>query len=212
MTLKDAAMMAVNRKLILQRVDWDFYEQLLQKYQDSNEVHFAYDDGFLEVEVPLYKHESANGILRNLVTFVCVEKAIDFINAGSTTFRERAKAKGCEPDAAFYIQHEEQIRGLTDLDLRSDPPPDLVIEVDITSPSLNKMPIYAALNVPEVWLYKGDRVIFYRLEGEDYTEVQYSDALPFLDGDTANQFLIMGLSVSSSEWYKELKAWLNKSD
>lgn len=212
LSLKDAAMMAVNQKLILQRVGWDVYERVLLQYRDSNEVHFAYDDGFLEVEVPLFKHETANSILQNLVTIICNEKGINFVNAGSTTFREKAKAKGCEPDTAFYIQNEHRIRGVQELDLRHDPPPDLVIEVDITSPSLNKMPIYSALNVTEVWLYKGDRVVFYTLIDGNYAEAYNSIAFPFIDSKTVNNFLKSGLAMSSSEWFTEVRAWLNKGE
>lgn len=212
LSLKDAAMLAVNQKLILQSVSWDVYEQILQSYQNSNGVHFAYDDGFLEVEVPLFEHEKANQILQNLVTTVCNEKEIDFINAGSTTFRQRAKAKGVEPDTAFYIQNEARIRGLKRLDLNQDPPPDLVIEVDVTSPSLNKMPIYAALGVSEVWLLKGENVVFYKLFVGVYQQVSNSLSLPFLDSQTVNNFLKSGFSESSSKWNKEVLEWINKND
>lgn len=210
LSLKDAAMLTVNQKLILQGVDWNFYEQILEEYKGSNAVHFAYDDGFLEVEVPLFEHERPTEILRDLITTICLEKEIDFINAGSTTFRKRAKAKGCEPDSAFYIQNEIRIRGLKQLDLKQDPPPDLVIEVDVTSPSLNKMPIYAALEVSEVWLYKGQSVIFYKLFGGIYQEIENSLAIPILSSVKATEFLQKGLRESSSKWFKEVREWTNK--
>ncbi len=212
LSLKDAAMLAVNQRLILQSVGWEVYEQVLQQYQNSNEVHIAFDDGFLEVEVPLFEHERPTEVLRDLITTICIEKEIDYINAGSTTFRQRAKAKGCEPDTAFYIQNESRIRGLKHLDLNQDPPPDLVIEVDITSPSLNKMPIYAALGVSEVWLFKGEKVTFYKLYGGIYRETSNSLALPFLDSQTANNFLEKGLTESSSKWIREIREWTNKND
>lgn len=210
LSLKDAAMMSVNQKLILHSVGWDFYERVLQQYENSNEVHFAYDDGFLEVEVPLYEHESVNRFLQNLITTICAEKEIDFINAGSTTFRQQAKAKGVEPDTAFYIQNESRIRGLKNLDLNQDPPPDLVIEVDVTSPSLNKMPIYAALGVSEVWLYKGEKVVFFKLYGGVYQETANSLALPFLDSLTVNNFLEKGLTKSSTKWIREIREWVKE--
>ena len=203
-------MAAINQKLILQGISWEFYEQILDEYKDSNGLHFAYDDGFLEVEVPLFEHERPTEILRDLVTTICLEKEIEFINAGSTTFRKRAKAKGCEPDTAFYIQNESGIRGLKTLDLRQDPPPDLVIEVDVTSPSLNKMPIYAALGVSEIWLYKGEKVVFYKLYGGVYQETSNSIALPFLDSKTVTEFLQKGLGGSSLKWFKEVREWINK--
>ena len=211
-SLKEMAQAAINQKLILQGVGWDFYERILKEFADSNALHFAYDDGFLEVEVPLFEHESPNRVLQNLIQTLCIEKEIEFVNAGSTTFRQRAKAKGVEPDTAFYIQNETRIRGLKHLDLNEVPPPDLVIEVDITSPSLNKMPIYAALGVSEVWLYKGERVIFLKLYGEVYQETANSLALPFLDSRTAQSFLERGFTESSLEWNRAIRKWVDEID
>jgi len=211
-SLKEMAQAAINQKLILQGVGWDFYERILEEYAESNGLHFAYDDGFLEIEVPLFEHESANAILQNLVTTICVEKDINFVNAGSTTFRKRAKAKGVEPDTCFYIQKEAKIRGKSDIDLETDPPPDLVIEVDVTSPSLNKMPIYAALGVPEVWLYKGERLEFYKLYGDFYQETPNSTFFPMLSSEKATEFLRKGLMENSSKWFKEVREWMNKND
>ncbi len=114
-TLKEMAQAAINQKLILQGVGWDFYERVLEEYADSNGLHFAYDDGFLEVRVPLFEHERENRILQDFITNICIEKEIDYVNAGSTTFRKRAKMKGCEPDTAFYIQNERQVRGLLNI-------------------------------------------------------------------------------------------------
>lgn len=207
-SLKEMAEAAINQKLILQGVGWDFYERVLEEFAGSSGVHFAYDDGFLEVEVPLFIHERESRILQDLVATICVEKEIESINAGSTTFRKRAKMKGCEPDTAFYIQSEGQIRGLREIDLTQNPPPDLVIEVDVTSPSLDKMPIYAALGVPEVWLFKGEGVEFFKLVGEDYQKIQNSTALPDLSSEKATEFLQKGLTLSSLNWIREIREWI----
>jgi Uma2 family endonuclease len=210
MTLQELAMMQVNKKLIMQGISWDFYEQLLKDFEGSNALHFAFDNGILEVEVPQFEHESANRVLQNLVTTICLEKEIDFVNAGSTTFRKRTKAKGVEPDTAFYIQNESEVRGKSNIDLQTEPAPDLVIEVDITSPSLNKMPIYASLGVPEVWLYKGEKVEFYKLADEKYLKTQNSIALPKLSSEKATEFLQKGLTQSSTKWIKEVRNWANE--
>ena len=202
------AQAAINQKLILQGVGWDFYERILEEFAGSNGVHFAYDDGFLEVEVPLYLHERENRILQDLVTTICVEREIDFINAGSTTFRQRLKTKGCEPDTAFYIQNEKKIRGLDEIDLSRNPPPDLVIEVDVTSPALDKMPIYAALGVPEIWLYKGEKVEIYKLYGEFYQEIERSIVFPKLTSKKITEFLQSGLIESSSNWIRQIREWI----
>ncbi|HEX8196198.1 MAG TPA: Uma2 family endonuclease [Pyrinomonadaceae bacterium] len=212
LTLKEMALAAINQKLILQGVGWDFYEEILKEFEDSNALHFAYDDGFLEVEVPTLKHEKPNRILTRLVQIICDELQIDFIDAGQTTFRKKSKAKGVEPDTGFYIENESKVRELLEIDLQKDPPPDLVIEVDVTSPSLDKMPIYAALGVPEVWLYKGERVEFYKLESEDYREIENSIALPILSSGKATEFLQAGLSESSSKWFQMVRDWAKKAE
>ncbi len=210
MTLKEIAMLQVNQRLILQGISWDFYEQLLDEFKSSNALHFAYDRGILEVEVPLFKHERPTEILQDLITSICLEKDINVLNAGKTTFRKRAKAKGVEADMAFYLKNEGKVRGLLDLDLSKDPPPDLVIEVDITSPSLNKMPIYAGLGVSEVWLYKGKKIEFYQLVGEKYEPINNSSALPFLSSEKATEFLQTGLTESFNKWIKDIRRWANE--
>ena len=210
MTLKEVAMMQVNQRLILQGISWEFYEQLLDEFKGSNALHFAYDKGVLEVEVPLGKHEIPIRILADLVSNLCVEKDIEVRNVGSTTFRKRAKAKGVEPDTCFYIQNESKVRGKININLENDPPPDLVIEVDIKSPSLNKMPIYAALGVGEVWLYEGEKVEFHKLYGEFYQQIPLSNAFTFLSSEKATEFLQKGLKDSFLTWNKEVRNWANE--
>jgi Uma2 family endonuclease len=207
LSLKQITLATINKKLILQGIGWDFYEELLEEYKDSNELHFAYDNGFLEVEMPLSKHEIPIQILTDLVKTICIELEIDIKSVGSTTFRKRAKTKGCEPDSAFYIQNESFVRGKLELDLAKDPPPDLVIEVDVISPSLNKLPIYAALGIEEVWLFKGKTIKFLKLTGEKYVEIESSIALPMLTSEKATEFLNKGLTDSYTKWIKEVREW-----
>ena len=211
-SLKEMTQAAINQKLILQGVGWDFYERVLKEFTHSNALHFAYDNGFLEIEVPLAKNKIPSRILQDLVSTICIEKEINYINAGSTTFRQRAKGKGVEPDTCFYIRNETKIRGKLDIVLSVDPPPDLVIEVEITSPSLNKMPIYAALGVSEVWLYKGDKVEFHILYGEFYQEMSNSITFPKLSAEKATEFLQKGLTESSLELNRAIRKWANEID
>ncbi len=95
--------------------------------------------------------------------------------------------------------------------MEKDPPPDLLIEVDATSPSLNRLPIYAALGVPEIWIYKDEKVKFLRLYGEVYQEISNSLTFSFLDGKTATEFLHRGLEESSTKWIREIREWINKN-
>jgi Uma2 family endonuclease len=115
--------------------------------------------------------------------------------------------KGFEPDSCFYIQHAEAIRNNEEIDLTVDPPPDLVIEIDITSPSLDKFPLYAAVGVPEVWRYDGRHVAIYRLAGERYVEVPHSVVLPLLTTERATRFLEERKQVSSTAWLRAVRVW-----
>jgi Uma2 family endonuclease len=206
-SLKEIAAAAINQKLILQGVGWDFYERVLKEFADSNALHFAYNNGSLEVEVPTSRHEFVNRVLQDLVTFIALEIKINIRNAGSTTFRQETAAKGVEPDTCFYIQNASKMRGKQEIDLTTDPPPDLVIEVDVTSPSLEKLPIYAALKVPEVWLYKGKKVEFYKLANEKYQKIKYSSAFPLLSSEKVTEFLNKGLNQDLNEWVEEIRKW-----
>jgi Uma2 family endonuclease len=207
LTLQDLVFASVNKRLILQGVTWEFYEQLLEEFADSNGLHFAFNDGLLGIEMPLPEHEVPTRILSDLITTVCNELEIDIRNFGMTTFRKRAKAKGCEADVSFYIQNESSVRGRLAIDLTKDPLPDLVIEVDVTSPSLDKFPIYAALGVPEIWLYKNERITFYKLVGNSYKEIKRSLALPVLTSEKATEFLQKGLTERSSTWFRKVREW-----
>ncbi|MBI2478696.1 MAG: Uma2 family endonuclease [Planctomycetia bacterium] len=97
----------------------------------------------------------------------------------STTFRRSDEQRGFEADESFYIANEGAVRGKDHIDLSIDPPPDLVIEVDITRSSMNKFPIYGGLKVPEVWIYDGDSLVVYRYtQGGHYDEAAQSSVLP----------------------------------
>jgi Uma2 family endonuclease len=206
-SLRDLVEKMPNGKLILQNISWKFYEELLKEYENSNTLHFAYDKGYLEIEMPNRDHEKHTRLLGRLVEVICEELEINFDDSGQTTLRKKVKAKGAEPDTAYYIQNEPQMRGKLNFDLANDPPPDLVIEVDVTSPSLDKLPIYAALGVPEVWLYKGEKVVFYSLQKGKYKEIQNSAALPILTSEKAMEFLESGLQETSSAWLRAVREW-----
>jgi Uma2 family endonuclease len=166
------------QRVILRGVSWTTYERLLADFQDSHAAHFTYDQGVLEITVLSAEHEAIKHALALLVDVLAEELNINVYGFGSTTFRQENLHRGFEPDACFYIQHGERVRGKKKLDLTVDPPPDLVIEVDITSPSLNRMTIYAALGVPEVWRYDGAHVTIACLSDGTYSNAKESTALP----------------------------------
>ena len=198
-------------RLILHGVSWATYESLLTDFQNSNAVHFAYDRGVLEIVAPSAKHEESNRALSLFVDLVTGEWDIEVRRLGSTTFTRADLSKGFEPDSCFYIQNVERIRDKEEIDVAVDPPPDLVIEIDITSPSLNKFPIYAAVGVPEVWRYQGGRVQIFQRVSEQYTVVEQSTVLPPLTSSILTQFLEENRTSRSPDWLRRVQEWARKT-
>jgi Uma2 family endonuclease len=179
---------SVQQKVILSGVSWETYQRLLDEHQEASGTHFIYDEGTLEIMVPSARHEEPNRTLGLLVELIAGELGIDFRQLGSTTFQREDLRKGFEPGSAYYFAHASAVEG-REVDPAVDPPPDLTIEVDISSPSLDRFPIFAAFGVPEVWRYDGSRVAIYLLEGGRYVEAVSSSALPPLTGQMATRFL-----------------------
>jgi len=143
--------------LVLNNVSWDLYESLLEAVGDGA-LRLTYDKGELEIMSPLPIHERVKKVLARMIETLSMELDIPIQSYGSATFRKANLQLGAEPDECYYIQNEPRVRGKMDLDLRRDPAPDLVVEVDITRRTIKKEPIYAALGVGEVWRYDGQKL------------------------------------------------------
>jgi Uma2 family endonuclease len=195
------------QRLILHGVSWATYERLLADFHDSHAAHFAYDQGVLEIMVLSYAHEKVNRLLQTVFEVIAAELDIDFENAGSTTFKRADLARGFEPDTCFYVRNVEQIRGKKEIDLTVDPPPDLVIEIDVSSPSLNKFPLYAQVGIPEVWRYDGTTLTLFTLEhGEDLAQ-EASSVLPGLTGQVITRFLEDSQTLKRTVWFRNVQEW-----
>lgn len=199
------------QRVLLQNVSWETYERLLAESIESVGTRFTYDEGDLEIMVVSIAHENPNRTLAQLVEIVVEETEKDLHRAGSTTFKRKDLLKGFEPDSCFYISHAEQARGREELDPVTDPPPDLVIEVDITRSSLNRFPIFSAMGVPEVWRFDGARVTMYRLESGRYFEIEASLALPPLTASQTTVFLDESRQEKSSVWSRRVREWVRSS-
>src|SRR5438132_343667 len=143
---------SVNRQYLrLSGIDWKTYSQLLRAFSERPAIRLTYDRGELEIMSPLLKHDDDARFLGRLVLVLTEELALPLKAGGSTTLRRRLKQRGIEADDCFWIANAHRMTGRRDLNLRRDPPPDLAIEVDVTRSSLDRLSIYAALLVPEVW-------------------------------------------------------------
>ena len=195
------------QKVILRSVSWETYERLLAERGESPGARFHYDQGILEIMAPSFEHESLKDSIALLVQLVAIETEADFRGAGSTTFRRSDLGKGFEPDACFYIQNAPRVRGLKEIDLTQDPPPDLVIEIDITRSSLNKLAIYSAIEVPEVWRFAGYELRIFRLQGGQYVENPQSTVLPCVTASILTEFVQTSLKLETNAWVRSVRAW-----
>ncbi len=139
---------------VLHSVSWEGYETLLREVGDRH-LRMTYDDGDLELMTLSFGHENAGEWIGRLIFFLAVQWSVPVCSGGSTTLKKAIRRKGLEPDKCFWIEHEHAVRGKKEWDALTDPPPDLAVEVDISSSSLNRLTIYAALGVREIWRYDG---------------------------------------------------------
>jgi Uma2 family endonuclease len=174
---------------------------------ESRVPRFAYARGELEIMSPQAEHESISYAVALLIEVLSEEMDIDVYGLGSTTFKREDPGRGFEPDQCFYVKDWELVRGKERLDLYIDPPPELVVGIDIASPSLNKPPIYARLGVSEVWRYDGERMHILRLEDDGYVERSRSVALLLLTNDILTRFTVEGAKRGCRVWMRKVREW-----
>lgn len=186
---------------IFRNVSWGDYEYLLSEITDEPHFRISYDNGVLQIMTISHDHEEVLAVLRKLVSALEDTLRIPIQSYGAATHKAEKQQKGTEPDDCFYIQNAPKVIGKK-IDLAIDPPPDLALEVDFSSPSLPKFPIYAALGVPELWRYKSDEVRFYKLTDGEYEETRASLAFPFLTSETLTDFLLLGITdgQTAAKW------------
>jgi Uma2 family endonuclease len=197
----------LGQRIVLHGVSWTTYEQLLADCEGSHAAHFTYDRGALEIMILSFKHETLNRVVATIVEVLAEEMDIDIVNAGSTTFKREDLARAFEPDTAFYIRNAERVRGKDELNLRVDPPPDLVVEIDLMSPSLDKMCIYRAVGVPEIWRYDGGALKIFVLKSKAYREQKKSVALPGLTNEMLLRFIADSQALKRNVWLRHIREW-----
>ncbi len=204
-------------RVTLRNVGWETYELLVEEDPGRSAPRFFYDRGVLEIVSPSFEHEQIARVIASLVEELTVELDIDVVGACSTTFQREDLSRGFEPDASFYFsENATKVRGKRRISLDAgDPPPDLVVEVDITSPSASKLPIYASLGVAEVWRHDGDRLAILGLLREDAEEGEYYAEIPEsallaparVPGESLTRFVQEGLTSGRPAWTRRVRAW-----
>ncbi len=205
--LEEVRLPAENR-VLLHNVSWETFERLLADIGDRRSTLFHYLNGTLEIMSPLSLHEGSNRFIDDLIRAFSDELEIDLRKLGSLLMKIPELKLGAEPDSCYYIQNEPIIRGKEVIIVGQDPPPDLVLEVDITNPSDRRLPIYALLGVPEVWRYDGYSLDFLALQDGKYISIKNSLSFPDLPAVIIVEYLQQRLTLGESAALREFRKWV----
>jgi Uma2 family endonuclease len=210
--MKTATPEIAEQRVILSNVSWQTFEQLLKELGDKRATRLAYNEGLLEIMSPLGPHENSNRFIESLIGAIADELNLNLKRFGSLTLKREKKLKGAEPDSCYYLQNEPLVRSKQEIDLDNDPPPDLVLEIDITSGSLDKRPIYAAIGVPELWRYDGNKLEVFVLQplSQDYQRVNQSPTLPWMPLDVIPKFIRQSLVDGETSTLRTFRAWVRE--
>ena len=199
------------QSVVIANVSWRTYVNLLEDLAESSSPRLTFDRRTLEIMSPTRKHERLNRVLAQLVEVLTDELGIDMENLGSTTFKREDLERGFEPDSCFYFEQAALVRSKEELDLSVDPSPELVIEIDVTSTSIHKDPIYAQLGIREVWRYDGNALRIGKLVGEGYVASETSKALPLVTATVLSQFLESSRTATRPELVKSFRQWIREN-
>jgi len=197
------------QRVLLRDVTWEELETILEELGEHRAARIAYDRGILEIMAPLPEHEFDKEIIGDFLKALLEELDIEFISLGSTTFKNQAMAQGIEPDQCFYIQNEARVRGKNRLDLTRDPPPDLALEIDITSRTHPS--IYEALKVTELWQFSQGKLQINILRDGCYVESQSSLNFPvFPLIEIIPQYLEQSKTAGRNVTLKAFRIWVRE--
>jgi Uma2 family endonuclease len=195
-------------RFILHDVSWRGYETILEELGNRH-VFVTYDQGTLEFMSPSPKHGRVSTLISRLIWAYTEERGIAIASYGMTTFRREDIEKGLEPDDCFYIANEPTMRGRDQIDLSSDPPPDLAIEVDVTRSALDRQEIYQSLKIPELWVWENDHLTIYLLNSAGvYQIADRSQAFPTLPPADVQRFVGMRHSMDELSWIRAFRTWI----
>ncbi len=197
------------QRVLLQDVSWQEFEAILEDLGDRRASRVAFDNGILEIMTPLPEHETNKELVSDLVKALLEELDIEFFSLGSTTFKNEEVNKGIEPDNCFYIQNEAAVRGKNRLDLTVDPPPDLALEIDVTSRTHPS--IYETLGVPELWRFENGTLQINVLRAGEYIKCAYSLNFPDLPlVERITQYLKQCRTEGRKKTMRAFRAWVRE--
>lgn len=201
-------------RVIFRNLNWQAYQQIVKAIGENRSARFTYDRGTLEITMPLEEHEFYRELIGRFIYFLVAELGFKIKTMGSTTLDREDLDRGAEPDNAYYIQNQPRVAGKT-VNLQADPPPDLVVEVDITHTDIDKPALYASMGVPEFWRFNGRVWRIYQLQGAEYQEVEISPTFGQVPKTKLYEFLALAqedevaAEQNLRQWMRQQKGSVN---
>lgn len=206
-TIEEVALSGEHR-IVLSGISWEMYEQLRDN-EENWHVHMAYDEGTLELMRPSLDHEAISKLIGQMIEVLMEELSIPFRSLRCTTWKRPELVKGLEADECYYILNHHRVNKRRAVDLSIDPPPDLVVETEVSRSVIQKLRIYAALGVPEVWRWRKNGLTAYSLEKSGkYIEREFSLNLPMLRVKDLEPFLEFKVAADESAWIRGFRPWV----
>jgi Uma2 family endonuclease len=200
---------SITQRVTLYGLSWQTYTRILAELGDQRASRLAYAHGVLEITMPSDRHETYKKLLERMIETLTEELNLPAKSFGATTLNRADLEHGAEPDSCYYIQHVHQIAG-RQVDLATDPPPDLILEIDISSPSSRRIDIYKQLGVPEIWRYVGGNVQIYRLQDGEYILSDRSPSFPLVSAMIINQFLQQAETQDDTTFIRTWRQWVRQ--
>lgn len=199
---------SAEQRILLQNIRWETYESLLADDPERSGPRLTYDQGVLELMSPGPEHESVNRTISRVVWTVALELGIEIQDVGGMTYKRATLGRGFQPDSSYYLRSADNKIRARDIDPETDPPPDLVIEIDISRSSIPKLDLFAALRVSEVWRWDGDQVSFHQLSDGKYVAATHSRLIPPLTPELVTGFVTAIESLSNAAWHRSIVDWM----
>lgn len=197
-------------RVLLQNISWQTFKTILAEMGSDRNSRLAYDNGTVEIMTPQMPHENSNRLIEVFVGVLCEELGWEIKRAGSLTLTRDDLQRGAEPDSSYYIQNEALVRDKENIDLATDPPPDLVLEVEYSRSAIDKLKLYAAMGVPEFWRYNGSVLRVYTLAGGQYSEVETSPTFAPVSVKEIPQFMQEAKKNGEIATTRTFRAWVQQ--
>lgn len=199
------------QRVVFHGLSWENYQQILVALGNKRSSRLTYDRGTLEITMPLEEHENTVRLVDLFIRILVVELGLRIKTMGSTTLNRPDLQRSAEPDNCYYIQNQPKVANKI-VDLDTDPPPDLIVEIDITHTDIDKLNLYASMGIPEFWRYNRKNLRIYQLRADQYTEVENTSIFPLKSLEVKKHFhdFLLNYQIDEVDAENSFRAWVKE--